>query len=937
MNAINRLALPALAMSAVLGIRSSYASLATYQTAVSAEPSLISYYQFDAGSAADSKGTNNGTEAGTVSYANGVGNGTDKALMLSGSGHIDLGEVADFDFSTGLGTVEAWVRADWTTIGFNPAIFADRDGGAVNWSVHMNSDKGAVGLWNGVSYEPISLPAKAGTAWHHIAVVFGFNPETVENTFTIYWDGKEAGHTSQWLGISPEAPTEIGSSAVAGAELWKGAIDEVAFYSDALSADAIKAHYTAFLAGDPPVILTQPSGGTFLSGVPLTLSVEAKGADLSYQWSKNGSAIAGETNVTLTLPALAQSDAGSYIVTVSNLAGQIASSTAEIALGTLPTKVKRYQDAVRAESSLISYYTFDTVNAADSSGANNGSLQGSMRFDSGIGGAADKAAVFDGSSHINLGAVDAFNFASGSGTVEAWVRADWTNPPGYNPTLFADRDGGPVNWSVHMNQGKDAAGVWNGTTYEPRPTQGTGTSWHHLAVVFDSSSGSPVCSIYWDGTLSGTTTQPLGIDPEAPTEIGSVSVAGGERWIGAMDEVAFYSEALTPDAIQAHYSAFVQGDPPVITAQPIGGSFFAGAPVTLSVGAQGLDLQYQWSKDGTPIPGATASTYSIPGVDASTAGLYKVKVTNASGSAESSSASIVLIAPNLPGYRAAVLGESSLVSLYTFDSGDATDSKGSNNGSPVDTPSYGPGVGGGGDQALLLDGSGHIDLGPVDAFNFSSGQGSVEAWIRADWADSPGYNPAIFADRDGGPVNWSIHMNSGKEAAGLWNGSSYTALPIANTGSSWHHLAAVFGTNDSGGAAFTLYWDGEAVGTTGQALGPNPESPTELGSSALIGAERWVGALDEVAFYNSSLSPDTVRQHYQAFIGGGSPAAPSIQVSISSGKITLSWPGDASGYILESSANIPAATWTAVPGVTGSAITLDANSAAAFYRLRKQP
>ena len=60
----------------------------------------------------------------------------------------------------------------------------------------------------------------------------------------------------------------------------------MAFYGDALSAAAIKAHYTAFLVGDPPTISVQPQGGTFLPGIRLSLAVEAKGAELAYNGSK---------------------------------------------------------------------------------------------------------------------------------------------------------------------------------------------------------------------------------------------------------------------------------------------------------------------------------------------------------------------------------------------------------------------------------------------------------------------------------------------------------------------------------------------------------------------------------------------------------------------------------------------------------------------------
>lgn len=914
--------------------QSMLASITEYQAAVKSEPSLISYYTFDAGNANDSQAANNGTVVGNATYGTGVGGGTDKAIVLDGTGHVNLGQVDAFDFVSGYGTVEAWIRADWpSSPGYNPAIFTDRDGGPVNWSVHMEASKAGAGLWNGSSYQPLAL-AGTGTTWHHLAVVFDFDANLGVNTFTLYWDGVPAGVRQQTIGADPTPPTELGSASASGQERWIGALDEVAFYSEALSAATIQAHYTAFLVGDPPKILTQPAGGTYLAGVPLTLSVEAKGAQLSYQWFKNDAPVAGATSATLTISPLAAGDAGAYRVVVTNPAGQAASDTVQVALGDLPSKLKQYQAAVKAESSLVSLYSFDGLTANDAKAAHDGTLQGGARFGDGIGGAAGKALALDGTGHVNLGEVDAFDFLLGTGTVEAWVRADWTANPGYNPAIITDRDGGPVNWSIHMNAGKDAAGVWNGTSYQPQPTPGTGTAWHHLAVVFDYdlNQGVPIMTLYWDGQPAGTAQQGLGVSSDAPTELGSASAAGQERWIGALDEVAFYSEALSAAAIQAHFAAFVAGDPPVITSQPLGGSFTAGDTVTLSAGAQGVNVSYQWFKDGSPIAGETSATLTFAAIAAGDAGTYKLRATNAAGSVDSDNAVVRVIVPDLAAYKTAVQAEPSLVSYYTFDAANADDAKSSNNGTLQGDAGFTPGVGRGADQALLLGGAGWVNLEQVEAFDFLDGSGTVEAWIRADWTASPGYNPAIFADRNGNPVNWSVHMEASKAGGGLWNGSTYSPLPLAGTGTRWHHLAAVF-DRTGGNSTFTLYWDGSPVSTTLQGLGPAPESPTELGSSSPDGQELWIGALDEVAFYSDALPATAILSHYQALLGGPTEL-PAVQFSLTGKQLTLSWPADATGFTLESADALPATTWSAVPGVVNNRVTIDVSAGTRFYRLR---
>ena len=76
-------------------------------------------------------------------------------------------------------------------------------------------------------------------------------------------------------------------------------LDEVAFYSSALPASSIQAHYNAYFVGLPPVITTQPVGGYFLVGQPLQMSVAASGVQLSYQWYKDNTVVQGATNATI--------------------------------------------------------------------------------------------------------------------------------------------------------------------------------------------------------------------------------------------------------------------------------------------------------------------------------------------------------------------------------------------------------------------------------------------------------------------------------------------------------------------------------------------------------------------------------------------------------------------------------------------------------------
>jgi hypothetical protein len=78
-----------------------------------------------------------------------------------------------------------------------------------------------------------------------------------------------------------------------------------------------------------PAITAQPSNQTVTAGQMATFSVTATGkSPLSYQWSKNGSAISGATSPTYTTPATTTADSGSsFQVAVSNSLGSVTSNS----------------------------------------------------------------------------------------------------------------------------------------------------------------------------------------------------------------------------------------------------------------------------------------------------------------------------------------------------------------------------------------------------------------------------------------------------------------------------------------------------------------------------------------------------------------------------------------------------------------------------------
>lgn len=919
----NRAIVLVLSAAVSLSATSAWALLSDYQTAVTNEPSLISYYTFDQSDASDTKMLYWGEEKGVpVAYVPGV-DGEGIALSLNGQNWINLNYASELAFPDGDGSIETWFRAG--TRNYNANLFANRDG-ATRYSINLNTDKQGIGMWNGNAYFPTVPIPDAGASWHHLVVVF----ET--NDFKVYLDGAYAGSVNRPFGGNTSLPTQLGStSPFAVDEGWVGELDEVAFYADPLPLTAVQAHYQAFLTGKLPVIVQQPHGGTYLPGVTLNLKVQATGPNLTYQWFKNNVPLAGQTAAVLTLPGLGAGDAGAYSVKVSNVAGEVTSDSVAVALElALPAALTAYQTAISNETSLLSYYTFDHLQPQDDFGAHDGNLSGSADWGAGLGGGAAQALALNGKGHVRLGAVPDFDFTSGSGTIEAWLRADWGagDTVADYPCLFANRNGG-TRWSVHMSKNKSSLTFYNGSSSSLYAIPGgAGTNWHHIAAVIDAGN----VSYYWDGTLLATLARPLG-NANVTVQLGSsADSTTAEGWFGRLDEVAFYSEALSAAAIEAHYTAYAGNFPPELTAQPTGGYYLANQPWQISVGATGAQLSYQWYRDGVAIPGATSATYGAGAASPALSGTYHVEISNPNGTVISDDVA-VHIGNNIVDYQEAVQNETSLISHYTFDHEDAEDAQGLNPGTIVGagetSVTFAPGAGGVPNKALVLDGTGHIRLGEVEAFNFYSGSGTVEAWVRANWENPAPYDPTIFADRWGGSV-WSIHMERWKNFIGNWNGERFYQQPVSGA-TQWHHYAVVFE-----GGLTKMYWDGQPVGTAIQALNNFQGRTTQIGSSAPdVTTEGWMGDLDEVAFYSEALDEATLWNHYVAMTGSALPLPPALTITFSGNQVTVSWSTEVSNFGLETTDDLPGGTWTPVPGVVNNSVTLEATGGSRFFRLRK--
>lgn len=92
-------------------------------------------------------------------------------------------------------------------------------------------------------------------------------------------------------------------------------------------------------------------------------------------------------------------------------------------------------------------------------------------------------------------------------------------------------------------------------------------------------------------------------------------------------------------------------EPPLaIAAQPEGGAMIPGESYTFSVLATGgyIPLHYQWEKNGTAMPEATDSSYSMPVLQEDDAGIYTVEITDDNGATVASAPANLTVSAGVP-------------------------------------------------------------------------------------------------------------------------------------------------------------------------------------------------------------------------------------------------------------------------------------------------
>ncbi len=396
------------------------------------------------------------------------------------------------------------------------------------------------------------------------------------------------------------------------------------------NADGLDLSATAEVAGEEPLTYEWSQNGSFLAGGDIDLVATMSGTEpISYQWVHNDLPIDGAAGNTLRLAKAGVDASGDYHVMASNRLATVTSDTLAIAVVPATTATEL--------AGSVSVYEGETIElSVTASGLSPLAYEWSLGD-----------TILDGATSATLSLSNLE--AEAAGDYKLAIRHE-------------DRLVGQATISVIVPAARvvtqpvgGSVGVGGSHTFEVVATgsEPINYRWFHEGTLIEEATGSTL-------TLEGLTGDDAG---GYHVEVTNETLP----WGGTDTSATANLVVLIPLAITHLTDSKLEGE----------GNWqwaLQGGTIDLSVTAEGTPpLSYQWTKDGGAIEGATGPGMTLANLEEDDAGLYTVKVSNATEQLESDPFKVVILTATTaqpakivlqPEAVSATLGETAELSVY---------------------------------------------------------------------------------------------------------------------------------------------------------------------------------------------------------------------------------------------------------------------------------
>ena len=504
-----------------------------------------------------------------------------------------------------------------------------------------------------ITVNPVALTVTANNATREVGQA---NP-----TFTVTYAGFVNGDTPANLATQPTASSAANGSSPIGT------------YSIVPSGGFSPNYTFTYVAGTltvvavPVNITTHPVSQVVTQDHNATLVVVATGSPtITYQWRRHGTNLIGQVGPALTIVGAQAADDAPYDVIVSNPAGSVTSSVAQVDV-LLPSIITWAQPAN------ITYGT--PVGGTQQNAA--ASIPGTITYGQTAGSVlpagtqqltlsfvpTDTAVYLPTNATVNLTvdqanlSITADNKAREFGAANPTLTvafAGFVN--GENPTALTTQpmvataaDGASLPGSYPITVSGAAA-----ANYNISHVAGSLTVFANPPVVtappvsLTVTNGDPVSFM---GTVSGTAPLTYQWQKDGADISGATSTSYN---IGAVTtgDAGVYTLIATNvgGTVTSAGATLTVLVPPAITVQPVSQAFSALSDVTFGVTATGTGpLAYQWLHNGQPISNGTNRTLTLTAVTPAQVGAYSVRVSNLAATVDSATATLSVspLAPDI--------------------------------------------------------------------------------------------------------------------------------------------------------------------------------------------------------------------------------------------------------------------------------------------------
>ena len=454
---------------------------------------------------------------------------------------------------------------------------------------------------NGGSTTYASSPTVLYTNTTYLVVLkYAFNPSASDDTVSLYINpvpgGLESGATAE---VSVTGGTDATGLQYCG---WKSQSSATggAWIFDTLRYASTWGEVTPASTA-PPSIIDDLTNQAASLGQNVAFSINAGGTlPLSYQWYYNtNTVLTNATGSTLTLTNVQLSDAGGYLVIVTNSYGSATSAVAQLTVSILPPSIA---NDPQDQSALVGQDPSFSVQASGTAPLN---YQWYFTTNAVATALGDQTNSVLNLTDVQLTDAGGYSVvvANGSGSITSAVAQLTVSLP-VAPSIFT--------------QPADQAGILPGAT----------------ATFSVQAGGSDPLGYQWyfntNTPLANATDSILNMTNVQPVNGGAYSVVINNSAGSITSSVAFLTVNTNPVA-------------PVFNSQPVSLVVLVGSAASFTAVAGGTaPISYQWSKNGTPIPGATFSTLNLTNVQTTDNGSYALTATNSVGSVTSSPAQLTV-------------------------------------------------------------------------------------------------------------------------------------------------------------------------------------------------------------------------------------------------------------------------------------------------------